>query len=54
MIILLFFDPGGIRQAEWTKSELPGTAPACVHDEGSRRVYISGLNHTAFDLAVCP
>jgi len=31
---------------------MPGTAPASDHDEGSRRVVISGLNHTAFDLAV--
>ena len=40
------------RQAEWTKSELPDTAPACVHDEGSRRLVLSGLNHTTFDLTV--
>ncbi len=33
-------------------SELPGAAPATDHDEGSPRVLISGLNHTAFDLAV--
>src|SRR5208337_1233683 len=45
-------DPGRIRQAEWTKSRLPDTAPACVHDEGSRRLVLSGLNHTTFDLAV--
>ena len=32
----VLFDPGRIRQAEWTKSELPDTAPACVHDEGSK------------------
>src|SRR5208282_3702287 len=25
---------------------------ACVHDEGSRRLVLSGLNHTTFDLAV--
>ena len=31
----MFFDPGRIRQAEWTMSELPDTAPACVHDIGS-------------------
>jgi len=31
---------------------MPGAAPASDHDEGSRRVVISGLNHTAFDLAV--
>src|SRR5208282_974939 len=30
----VLFDPGRIRQAEWTKSKLPDTAPACVHDEG--------------------
>ena len=48
----VLFDPGRTRQAEWTMSELPGTAPACVHDEGSRRLVLSGLNHTAFDLAV--
>ena len=33
-------------------SELPDAAPATDHDEGSPRVLISGLNHTAFDLAV--
>ena len=48
----VLFDPGRIRQAEWTMSELPDTAPACVHDEGSRRLVLSGLNHTTFDLAV--
>jgi hypothetical protein len=31
---------------------LPDAAPACVHDEGSLRLVFSGLNHTAFDLAV--
>ena len=45
-------DPGVTRQAEWTMSELPGAAPATDHDEGSPRVLISGLNRTAFDLAV--
>ena len=45
-------DPGVTRQAEWTMSELPGAAPATDHDEGSPRVVISGLNRTAFDLAV--
>src|SRR5208282_2485830 len=48
----VLFDPGRIRQAERTKSKLPDTAPACVHDEGSRRLVLSGLNHTTFDLAV--
>ena len=48
----VLFDPGRIRQAEWTKSKLPDTAPACVHDEGSRRLVLSGLNHTTFDLTV--
>ena len=38
----VLFDPGRIRQAEWTKSKLPDTAPACVHDEGSRRLVLSG------------
>ena len=33
-------------------SELPGAAPASDNDEGSPRVLISGLNRTAFDLAV--
>jgi len=33
-------------------SKLPGAAPATDHDEGSPRVLISGLNRTAFDLAV--
>ena len=33
-------------------SELPGAAPASDKDEGSPRVLISGLNRTAFDLAV--
>src|SRR5271157_4666490 len=45
-------DPGVTRQAEWTVSELPGAAPATDHDEGSTRCVISGLNRTAFDLAV--
>ena len=45
-------DPGVTRQAEWTMGELPGAAPATDHDEGSIRVVISGLNRTAFDLAV--
>src|SRR5208282_3064770 len=48
----VLFDPGRIRQAEWTKSKLPDTAPACVHDEGSQRLVLSGLNHTTFDLTV--
>ena len=48
----VLFDPGRIRQAEWTKSKLPDTAPACLHDEGSRRLVLSGLNHTTFDLTV--
>src|SRR5208337_504578 len=48
----VLFDPGRIRQAEWTMSELPDTAPACVHDEGSTRLVLSGLNHTTFDLTV--
>ena len=33
-------------------SKLPGAAPATDNDEGSTRVVISGLNRTAFDLAV--
>ena len=45
-------DPGVTRQAEWTMSELPGAAPATDNDEDSPRVLISGLNRTAFDLAV--
>ena len=45
-------DPGVTRQAPWTMSKLPGAAPATDHDEGSPRVVISGLNRTAFDLAV--
>ena len=48
----VLFDPGRIRQAERTKSELPDTAPACVHGEGSKRLVLSGLNHTTFDLTV--
>ena len=51
-IVSVLFDPGRIRQAERTKSELPDTAPACVHDEGSKRLVLSGLNHTTFDLTV--
>ena len=35
-----------------TMSELPDTASAYVHDEGSPRLQLSGLNHTTFDLAV--
>jgi hypothetical protein len=46
------FDPGQTRQAEWAKSELPGAAPAGDNDEGSPRGKISGLDRTAFDLAV--
>ncbi len=49
----MLFDPGRIRQAEWTMSELPDTAPAYGHGEGSTRLSFSGLNHTTFDLAVC-
>src|SRR5271157_1348883 len=45
-------NPGVTRQAEWTMSKLPGAAPATDNDEGSPRVVISGLNRTAFDLAV--
>jgi hypothetical protein len=48
----VLFDPGGIRQAEWTMSELPDAAPACGHGEGSTHLSFSGLNHTTFDLAV--
>ena len=48
----MLFDLGRIRQAEWTKSKLPDTAPACVHDEGSRRLVLWGLKHTTFDLTV--
>src|SRR5271165_3245896 len=48
----VLFDPGRIRQAEWTKRKLPDTAPAWVHDERSRRLVLSGLNHTTFDLTV--
>jgi hypothetical protein len=48
----VLFDPGRIRQAEWTKSKLPDTAPANVKNEGSKRLVLSGLNHTTFDLAV--
>ena len=33
-------------------SLMPGTAPASDNDEGSPRSLISGLNRTAFDLAV--
>ena len=44
-------DPGVTKQAEWTMSELPA-APATDNDEGSPRVVISGLDRTAFDLAV--
>jgi hypothetical protein len=35
-----------------TKCDAPDAAPACVQDEGSPRLVISGLNHTTFDLAV--
>ena len=45
-------DPGVTRQAEWTMSKLPAAAPPTDHDEGSTRAVISGLNRTAFDLAV--
>src|SRR5208337_1072729 len=48
----VLFDPSRIRQAERTMSELPDAAPACVQDEGSKRLVFSGLNHTTFDLAV--
>ena len=41
-------------QARWwvQVSLMPGSAPASDNGEGSRRRLISGLNHTAFDLAV--
>ena len=45
-------DPGETRQAEWAMGELPGAAPASDNNEGSPRGLISGLNRTAFDLAV--
>lgn len=35
-----------------TKCSATDTAPAYVHDEGSRRFKLSGLNHTALGLAV--
>ncbi len=35
VIVPVLFDPGRIRQAEWTMSELPDTAPAYVQNEGS-------------------
>jgi hypothetical protein len=35
-----------------TKCSATDTAPAYVHDEGSRRFQLSGLNHTALGLAV--
>ena len=35
-----------------TKCDAPDAAPACVQDEGSKRLVFSGLNHTTFDLAV--
>jgi hypothetical protein len=35
-----------------TRCDTPDVAPACVQDEGSPRLVISGLNHTTFDLAV--
>ena len=34
----VLFDPGRIRQAEWTMGELPDTAPAYVQNEGSTRL----------------
>jgi hypothetical protein len=48
----MFFDPGETRQVEWAMGKLPGAAPASDNNEGSPRVMISGLNRTAFDLAV--
>ena len=35
-----------------TKCSATDTAPALAHSEGSGRLIISGLSHTAFDLAV--
>ena len=35
-----------------TRCNATDTAPAHVHNEGSRHLEFSGLNHTAFDLAV--
>ena len=35
-----------------TKCDAPDAAPACVQDEGSKRLVFSGLNRTTFDLAV--
>jgi len=48
----VLFDPGRIRQAEWTMGELPDAAPAHGHGEGSTHLSFSGLNHTTFHLAV--
>ena len=44
--------PVGSGRLSGPRDKLPDTAPACVHDEGSRRLVLSGLNHTTFDLTV--
>ena len=39
-------------RATGPRVNVPDTAPAPKHNEGSKRLQISGLNHTAFGLAV--
>ena len=39
-------DPGVTRQAEWTTSELPGSAPATDQDEGSRQGHFGAQSHS--------
>ena len=49
----MFLRPRRDQARGWVQvSLMPGTAPASDNDEGSPRRLISGLNHTAFDLAV--
>ena len=36
------------RQAEWTKGELPGAAPATDQDEGSQRCHFGAQSHGPF------
>jgi hypothetical protein len=48
----VLYDPARTRQPCGTKCDAPDAARACVQDEGSRRLVISGLNHTTFGLAV--
>ena len=48
----MFSDPGVTRQAEWAKSVVAWRGPRVCPRTRAHDEEISGLNHTAFDLAV--